>query len=458
MAIDPKSEDGVAIRKLTPFNTIPGGHFETLCDEMTVEHARQGTVLFEQGEDTTDLFYLVSGDIGLQSDEFVVETISAGVGSARFALAHQIPRKINAIAKNDIRYLRITADLIKQPPIDNSEGESSFMITDEVDENDGDWMTQLLTSPVFRHLPAANLQNILMGFHDISVSEGELILAQDQPADYYFIIKSGQCVLTRKPAPNAKEITLAKLGANDSFGEDAIISGNPRNVSVTALTDMTLLRMDKDRFVTLIKEHVVRYTSYQEMQQKTSGNILILDVRSPDAYKHQHIDNSINIPLFSIRMQLKSLNRKKKIIVVCQDGSESGVAAFLLVKNKFNVAVLEGGINSVPDDSINETAVFELDDGQEILSVQEPEISDQSLDQSEFIMDEVEVDDNFLGEINEDAELRWENKELILKNQQLTTDYSSVVQEKERLEKENRMLQRQTEKLKAVLEKLKEES
>ncbi len=447
MAIDPKSEDGVAVRKLTPFNTIPSSYFQTLCEEMTVEHAEQGTVLFKLGEETTDRFYLVSGSVGLQSVEFVVETISAGGRSSQFPLAHQIPRKINAIAKNDIRYLRIAADLIKQPPIDNSEGESSFMITDEIDENDGDWMTQLLTSPVFRHLPAANLQNILMGFQDISVKEGELIVGQDQPADYYFIIKSGSCILTRKPAPNAKEITLARLGANDSFGEEAIISGNLRNVSVTALTDMELLRMDKDRFVSLIQKEVVRYTSYQKIQQEESENILVLDVRSPDAYKLRHVENSINIPLFSLRMQLKSLNRKKKIIVICQDGNESSVAAFLLTKNKFNVAVLEGGINSVPDDSTNETAVFELDDGQEILSVQEPIISGQSVDQSEFILDEVETDDDSIDSIDE---LRKKNKEL-------TDKYANLLQEKEQVEKDYRILQRQTEKLKAVLQKLKVE-
>ena len=452
MAIDPKSEDGVAVRKLTPFNTIPGRYFETLCDEMTVEHARQGTVLFNRGEETTDLFYLVSGDVELQSDEFVVETISAGIGSARFALAHQIPRKINAIAKNDIRYLRIATDLVQQPPIDNSEGESSFMITDEIDENDGDWMTQLLTSPVFRHLPAANLQNILMGFQDISVEKGEIIVVQDQPADYYFIIKSGSCVLTRKPAPNAKEITLAKLGENDSFGEDAIISGNPRNVSVTALTNMKILRMDKDRFISLIKEQVLRYISYQEMQQNTGDNILILDVRSHDDYGQQHIENTINIPLFSLRMQLKSLNRKKKIIVVCQDGKESSVAAFMLIKNKFNVAVLDGGINSVPDDDINQTAVFKLDDGEEILVVQEPEISDQSSGQSELTLDEVETEEDFVDEIDG---IRQKNEELILLNQKLMDKYSNLLQEKEQVEKDYRILQRQTEKLKAVLEKLK---
>ena len=455
MAIDPNSHEGVAVRKLTPFNTLPGAYFETLCEEMTVQYAEQGTFLFKRGDETTDLFYLLSGDVALKSDEFVVEEISASTRSSQFALAHQIPRKIDALAKNDIHYLRIAADLIKQPPAGKFEGESSFMITDETDENDGDWMTQLLKSPIFQHLPAANLQKILMGFQEISFNKGELIVAQDQPADYYFIIKSGQCVLTRKPAPNAKEITLAKLGINDSFGEDAIISGNPRNVSVIAITDMNLLRMEKDRFTSLIKDEVLHSISYQEMQHQEGKNTLVLDVRSPDDYQAQHIGNSINIPLFSLRMQLKSLNRKKKIIVVCQDGRESSAAAFLLIKNKFNALVLDGGIKTVHDDSINRTAVFEIDEGQETLLLQEQEKLQQSIDQSEVILDKDETNVGFNVEIDE---LKQENIKLRGENLQLTTNYSSLSQEKEQLEKDYRILERQTEKLKEVLKKLKVES
>jgi CRP-like cAMP-binding protein len=451
MAIDPNSHEGVAIRKLTPFNTLPGAYFETLCEEMTVQYAEQGSLLFKRGDETTDLFYLLSGTVELKSDEYVMEEISASTRSSQFALAHQIPRKIDAKAKNDIHYLRIAADLIKQPPVGNFEGESNFMISDEIDENDNDWMTQLLKSPVFQRLPAANLQKILMGFQEISFNKGELVVAQDQPGDYYFFIKSGQCELTRRPAPNAKEITLAKLGINDSFGEDAIISGNPRAGSVTALTDMHLLRIDKDSFISLIRDEVLRSVSYPEIQHQMS-NIQVLDVRSPDEYKAQHIENSINIPLFSLRMQLKILNRKKKVIVVCQDGCESGTAVFLLIKNKFNAFVLEGGINTVYDVSNNQAAVFEIEEGQEALPDQESEVLSQSIDQSEAKQVEVETDDNFIIGIDQ---VKRENQELILENKKLIANYSSLLQEKERLEQDYRILERQTEKLKSVLKKFK---
>ena len=185
------------------------------------------------------------------------------------------------------------------------------------------------------------------------------------------------------------------------------------------------------------------------------SNIQVLDVRSPDEYKAQHIENSINIPLFSLRMQLKILNRKKKVIVVCQDGCESGTAVFLLIKNKFNAFVLEGGINTVFDVSINQTAVFEIEEGQEALPDQDPEVLPQSINQSEAKQAEVETDDNFIVGIDQ---VKRENEELILENQKLIANYSSLLQEKERLEQDCRILERQTEKLKSVLKKFKVDS
>ena len=112
MAVDLKSEEGQAIRKLIPLVTLPGVHFETLCTGISVEAAEPGTVLFSKGDATRDFVFLLSGAISLQAQKLEVETIQADSHSARFAIAHQVPRKIDAIAVNDIRFLRIDIDLL----------------------------------------------------------------------------------------------------------------------------------------------------------------------------------------------------------------------------------------------------------------------------------------------------------------------------------------------------------
>jgi len=103
MAVDVNSEDGLIIRKLIPLATLPGARFNALCAEMTVEETQDG-FLFKKGDVSPQLVYLISGEVTLQAAGLVVDIIAAGSDSAKFALAHQIPRKIDAVANGRVRF------------------------------------------------------------------------------------------------------------------------------------------------------------------------------------------------------------------------------------------------------------------------------------------------------------------------------------------------------------------
>lgn len=227
------------------------------------------------------------------------------------------------------------------------------MVIEETDNSD-DWMSALLRLPIFQRLPPANLQKILMELEAVHLKQGEVILDQGSEGDYYYLIRSGQCLLTRKPSPNAKEIKLGQLSTGDTFGEDALISGATRDLTITALTDISLLRLDKKQFLSLIKEPSLKFVNHIEMQESMRQGATLLDVRSPDEYKTHHLDDSVNAPFFSLRMQLKTLNRDKPYIVVCGDGKISEAAAFLLRKHEIEATILKGGMESINPEPENE--------------------------------------------------------------------------------------------------------
>lgn len=227
------------------------------------------------------------------------------------------------------------------------------MVIEETD-NSHDWMSALLRLPIFQRLPPANLQKILMELEAVHLKKGEVILDQGSEGDYYYLIRSGQCLLTRKPSPNAKEIKLGQLSTGDTFGEDALISGATRDLTITASTDISLLRLDKKKFLSLIKEPSLKFVNYIEMQESMRQGAILLDVRSPDEYDIHHLDDSINAPFFSLRMQLKTLSRDKPFIVVCGNGKISEAAAFLLLKHEIEVTILKGGMASITPEPENE--------------------------------------------------------------------------------------------------------
>lgn len=447
MAVDVNSKDGQIIRKLMPLAKLPAAPFAELCAEMNIEEI-ENAVLFRKGDTDTHLIYLLTGEVTLQADGLVVEVIRAASDSAKFALAHQIPRKIDAVANEVVRFLRLDADTVNNPPPLIYKEDKSYMVVEESEDESDDWMAALLKTPIFHRLPPANLQKILIGLKDVTFNKGETIVEQGGAGDYYYLIKSGQCQVSRKPTPNAKEIKLAQLGRGDTFGEDALLSDVPRNVTVTALTDAVLMRLDKQQFIKLIKEPSLKFVDYDEMQKALKHGANLLDVRTQDEYEIRHLKNSINVPFFSLRMYIKSLNRDKPVIVVCSNGKTSEAATFLLLRNKFDAMILRGGMENVSPDPDNEGALFQIDDGVETLL--DPKKNREQFTppdrRSELIPFDTTIEDR--GELEEHLKfLKKENEQLRKINHHLQEKCTKLEMEKRQIDKQCRALSDQLEKL-----------
>ena len=347
MPIDVYSDDARTLRSFIPISTLSVDKFKTLCANIDFREAPKGSVLFKQGATDNLFVYLLEGAIVLQAGGIDMETIKSGSDTARFALAHQIPRKVSAVAKTKVRYFDVPAKYLTVV-----REKVAYEVSDIPEEASGDWMTTLLKSTVFQQLPAANLQKILMGLEEVDVKKGERIIQQDAEADYYYILKHGNCELTRKPYKTAKEVKLAQLKPCDTFGEDGIISGEPRNGSITMLSDGVVLRLAKAKFLQLIKNPIIRYIDYQSARNEHQQGAVYLDVRPPDAFEKKHLKGSTNTPFFSMRMQIHNYEHQQEYIVIDETGNLSEAAAFLLIRHAYNAVVLRGGLNQVPREDL----------------------------------------------------------------------------------------------------------
>lgn len=91
-------------------------------------------------------------------------------------------------------------------------------------------------------------------------------------------------------------------------------------------------------------------TPFQEVgpheAQTLLGEALVVDVREPWEYQEGHLPGAINIPLSSLPARLSELPQDRPILLVCNSGNRSGVAADFLVQQGFpgeKVYNLEGG-------------------------------------------------------------------------------------------------------------------
>ncbi|HHO59461.1 MAG TPA: cyclic nucleotide-binding domain-containing protein, partial [Thiotrichales bacterium] len=277
--------------------------------------------------------------------------IEAGSAEAKQALAHVLPRMFDAIAASDARVFKVNAEQLDLMLTWDQTG--SFTVEELDAEEDDDWMSRLLQTEAFHRIPPANIQAIFTSLEDIHVKKGDVIIKQDDPGDYFYIIKTGRCRVFRKMPGQDKEIKLADLSMGDSFGEEALISDSTRNASIVMLTDGLLTRLSKQQFLELLNEPLLKKVDYTSASYKVkNGEAEWLDVRLPGEYTAAHIKGCSHIPLIFLRMKSGSLDKFKNYIVYCDTERRSSAAAYLLSERGFKTSVLINGIKDVPHDDL----------------------------------------------------------------------------------------------------------
>jgi rhodanese-related sulfurtransferase len=111
-------------------------------------------------------------------------------------------------------------------------------------------------------------------------------------------------------------------------------------------TDGCLMRLGKDDFNKLLHEPFLDWIDYNEAKRIAAGGGQWLDVRLPSEFEHYRAQGAINIPLHSLRLKLKSLDRDRHYIVCCDTGRRSSACAYILSERGFHASVLRGGLGS----------------------------------------------------------------------------------------------------------------
>ncbi len=351
MDVASKGEQQDQLKRLVPLNTLSDENLTKLLGQVHIEQAGKGDFLFQEGDTDPQNIYLLSGKVALLLGAKEMDVVSAGTETARFALAHQLPRKYSGRAKTKIEYVRIDSrllsDLLAQSP------QESYRVSDIETELGDDWMSQLLQSRVFQQIPAANIQGVMMRMAEVEVKKGDEIVKQGDEGDYFYLINTGSCSVTHTTGNGGQPVEVARLGPGKSFGEEALLSDQPRSCTITMLSDGKLLRLSKQDFVDLIKRPLSKGLTYPQARtlvDKKDG--VWLDVRSPEEYDKAHIRGSVNLPLNTIRIQSASLDSDRQYILYCNNGRQSAAAAYLLTGLDFNVEVLEEGLKEVPAEAL----------------------------------------------------------------------------------------------------------
>jgi len=334
------------LQTLVPINSLTPENFRELANQAIIERLPAESQLFKQGDHDSLSIYLLSGEVDLTSTSTNLSLhVKAGSDEARYALAQLKPRQYTGTAKTPVTVARVDGHLLDR--LLTWDQTTGYEVTEFDGSQDTEWMMRMLRGATFQQLPPSNINALFARFAPVEVKAGQAILRQGEPGKYYYIIKTGKVSVSRKADKTGKVSLLAQLGDGDGFGEEALLSGAPRNASVVMLTDGVLMQLTRKDFDELMREPLVKWVTLDEARAQAQAGARLLDVRTEDEYRNGTIKGSVNMPLYLLRLKAASLDPKSHYIVFCQTGSRSCAAAFLLSQRGFEVSVLRGGLGGL---------------------------------------------------------------------------------------------------------------
>ncbi|MEE8220197.1 MAG: cyclic nucleotide-binding domain-containing protein [Woeseiaceae bacterium] len=338
------------LKKFSPLDGLKRDNLAALARKVQVRELSPQQLMFKEGDTERRTIYVVTGSLELIDDQGKVkEIIEGGSDIARNPVAAIFPRRVTGRARNRVQYISIDSDLLDVMLTWDQTGsyEVSELQGEAEDEGGEDWMTMLLQTKAFHKIPPANIQAIFMRMQQINYKAGDVVLKQGTEGDYFYVLTSGKCLVTRETPLNKDGIKLAEIAVGDTFGEEALISDAKRNATVTMTTDGAIMRLGKEDFKRLLNEPMLDWISMAEAEDIIKGGGKWLDVRLPSEFENDHLNGAINIPLYFIRLKMSTLDENTNYILCCDTGRRSSAGAYILSERGYKAYVLRDGINSV---------------------------------------------------------------------------------------------------------------
>lgn len=340
--------DPTLLRQFIPFNAMSESALKELATQVEEVALPKGEVIFHEDDEGPWLYFLLEGQVICQQRDHPPRIIRSGSGDASHALSRARPRGCSAVTETPARLLRVgEAQLEICLGFDQATAYEVF----EYDGNDDPvWMVHVLSKPTLRNIPPAQANALFARFQRVPCKAGDVIIQQGDPAEYYYLIRTGHARVSRTAPGGGPSLELAVLGPGEGFGEEALLTGELRNATVTMLTDGTLMRLSREDFDTLLKTPLVRTVDLEEARLLLKDGAQLIDVRLEDEYRAGTLRGSLNLPLYLLRLKAASLDPQRKYILFCQHDQRSSAAAFILAQRGLDAYVLSGGLAGVKPD------------------------------------------------------------------------------------------------------------
>ena len=330
------------LRQFVPLASLTPGDRTELSKFSRLGTYLPGQVVFNRGESARTVVYLVSGSVEL-FDGKASRTVLGDSPEASHPLGQGPRRTTTATCLKAAQILFVDREHLDMVMTWSQTGTvevKELSVTADGGEQEEDWMTALLQSQALQRIPPGNIGQLFSAFRPVEFNAGETIIRQGDAGDCYYVVAQGQCEILQHDDIGLNEREVAQVGVGRGFGEEALVSGNPRNATVRALSPVLLMRLQKSDFERLLKSPLLKEIHPEAIPVDAQ----LVDVRLPEEFAKGRLPGAINLPLPRIRELARALDSNSVYVVYCDSGRRSASATYLLSERGFDARLLAGGV------------------------------------------------------------------------------------------------------------------
>lgn len=161
----------------------------------------------------------------------------------------------------------------------------------------------LLDAPLFKDLDPDGLTDVVSIMQIQHLDRGSPVFREGDIGDAWFVIYEGTAEVSWEGTFGRHRPTT-QMGPRTCFGEMAVLDGSPRSATVTATTELTLLRFPRGAFQELLAEQ--NLAAYQlvlgmarvlcERQRRLTGEVhgLLEDLDDPQTESRRRMRHLID--------------------------------------------------------------------------------------------------------------------------------------------------------------------
>lgn len=328
--------------RLVPLNTLSPHQLQLLRQRLEHRALATGESLFDKAQPSGLSYFLLSGRLaicGPEGESFVV----AGSPESCHPLAANT-RLYSARAVEAATVLCIDSAQLDQL-VSCHHAKADLLLELATAGELTDWLEALLENPLFAKVPPVNVRDMLGRLSPIDLPAGYVLLREGEAGECCYFLKSGRAEVVTGHGRDGQVVAELEVGA--CFGEEALITDNPRNATVTLIEDGCVLKLAREDFLALLKAPVVDELGLEEASVLVANGAQWLDVRLLEEYEQGHAEQALNMPLHLLRLKTRLLKQGRLYLCYCDCGKRSASAVFLLTQLGFNAYALRDGLDGL---------------------------------------------------------------------------------------------------------------